>query len=656
MALAKRFGHDQIGSSKKHDAPRTMNQPGPSKLSWSGFRRRRLILVVVAILAIYIFVKNLPTDVVPVNQRYDPRFGPPTPGHIQAQYEVDKTSAQDVPSQDYEGSIQFTKLAASLRPHLSWPREDNVLFALPTLRSTSNLIPFACEMARNNRSTVHVALMGRQEVSVKDILKVNGITGEDCPVYWHDARPDHSLESSSTRIEKSLRTAFSHCHAVLRPQVVLTDAFDGDDVLTGKALKIAAMTAQVHLITLPSNAQQSVPWVTALDGGSLQKFNDIQIDIVIQPYSESAGSLIRLLRSIESANYDSLPYPRITVELPPQVDSFLTNYLTWFKWPPYIASLPNQLILRRRVSSRLLDTAQASLRVIESFYPQSKVSSHVLFLSPDADLSPNYLHYLMFTLLEYKYGTANFGQSNSLFGLSLELPNKKLDGSKPFVAKSSENAASMFLSQTPVSDAVLFMGDKWADFHSFLTQRSMRDSDLVVNPDAAKFVSKDHPAWLAEALNFMQAQGLYTMYPSFAATEDLKLVTLHKELHQTPEEYASIDQRESKAQAIDVEKIMKNDVLPGDEEPVRLNDNTAHTNPFLPMQVLTSDKSSLRVPSLNDMPLYNSIGAPLEWFESFTAAEKFANEFSLQQGGCASLNSRDEKQRGRVEYLFCAPD
>lgn len=60
----------------------------------------------------------------------------------------------------------------------------NVLFAASDLRSASELISIACEMANWDRNDVHFAVMGRDNLDLDGIQSVNGVD-ENCKVNWH---------------------------------------------------------------------------------------------------------------------------------------------------------------------------------------------------------------------------------------------------------------------------------------------------------------------------------------------------------------------------------------------------------------------------------------------------------------------------------------
>lgn len=88
----------------------------------------------------------------------------------------------------FTGPIQFPRLAMSLRASGSSggrnPRNRNILIAASSLRAVANVLPFACQMAGDDLSSIHVAIMSRHDVPIKDLLAINGVT-EDCHIRVH---------------------------------------------------------------------------------------------------------------------------------------------------------------------------------------------------------------------------------------------------------------------------------------------------------------------------------------------------------------------------------------------------------------------------------------------------------------------------------------
>lgn len=155
--------------------------------------RRRYFYSVVAILFIFLFIKNIPTDLGSNSQRGDSRVprrnslptSRPTPPTGEPPRPKKLPEAQKY---YYDGPIRFYKLAVSLHAVAELAGYDgankNVLFAASGLKSASELIPLACEMAKWRKNDVHFALMGRDDLEVAEIKKLNGV-GNDCKVHWH---------------------------------------------------------------------------------------------------------------------------------------------------------------------------------------------------------------------------------------------------------------------------------------------------------------------------------------------------------------------------------------------------------------------------------------------------------------------------------------
>ena len=162
------------------------------------------------------------------------------------------------------------------------------------------------------------------------------------------------------------------------------------------------------------------------------------VDILIQAPTGSSGSLVRLLKSIENADYFGFRRPHITVELPSEVDPPTWDYLQNLVWPPLDwsgAPHASQVTLRHRISRRTMTEYEASARLVESFYPARTKSSHVLLLSPQVELSPLYYHFVIYSLLEYKYSAhAQVAKdAPQLVGFSLALPSnpRRSFGNRP---------------------------------------------------------------------------------------------------------------------------------------------------------------------------------------------------------------------------------
>jgi hypothetical protein len=165
---------------------------------------KRLALGVLAIVALYYFFKNMPTDVQQRSRRplyIHPEAGEQTAPHAkpppssQGPTTTAGTKAEAISKgednelrHDFNGPIKFYKLAETLQPLSSKSEKDqgkgHVLYAASSLKSTTILVPMACEMARWKRNRVHFAVMGRDDISMDLVKAVNGIT-EECDVTFH---------------------------------------------------------------------------------------------------------------------------------------------------------------------------------------------------------------------------------------------------------------------------------------------------------------------------------------------------------------------------------------------------------------------------------------------------------------------------------------
>lgn len=121
----------------------------------------------------------------------------------------------------------------------------------------------------------------------------------------------------------------------------------------------------------------------------------INIDILIQAPPAASGSLIHLLKSLSAVDFSAGSVPHLTIELPHDVDRATTEFLKTFQWPPgrsRSGSQPRQLTLRHRIPRGRLTEEESSVRFLESFWPSSSKYSHVLVLSPQAQVSPQFFH------------------------------------------------------------------------------------------------------------------------------------------------------------------------------------------------------------------------------------------------------------------------
>ena len=241
-----------------------------------------------------------------------------------------------------------------------------------------------------------------------------------------------------------------------------------------------------------------------------------------------------------------------------------------------------------------------------------------------------FLSDIKYALLEYRYSNPALTQEwdKRLFGLSLDLPRKLLDGTTKFtpppplkkagaaVDVSGVAGDTSFLWQAPNSNAVLFLGERWAELHAFvanLLDNQHKDPSLK---SPAKSVSKTFPAWLEHAMQLCQARGLWTLYPS--TTTAGALATVHDELYQPPEEY---------------------------EEEVLAEAAEAGSNPRWtePGEVRLGSKSLIEalpqrhggLPPFSDLPLLAWDSKQVALADLDSAALQYATHFRRTMGGCS---------------------
>ena len=106
------------------------------------------------------------------------------------------SNGQSEPAKTYGGPLKLPALGQSLHAIGSTggkqAKNRNVLFAAGSLRSAATLLPFACQMAFEHRNYVHFVLMGRSEISLLELLKINGID-TSCPLILHGAVHSHTF-------------------------------------------------------------------------------------------------------------------------------------------------------------------------------------------------------------------------------------------------------------------------------------------------------------------------------------------------------------------------------------------------------------------------------------------------------------------------------
>ncbi|KAL9613693.1 MAG: hypothetical protein Q9167_001770 [Letrouitia subvulpina] len=682
-------GEDELG--KKNDDRRPNRNSGASS-TWLARkppalpRKRRLVYGLLACFALFLFFKNIPppdpfasqpTRSRPVyGSQTDQKTKPKTRGIPESTQEA--PPRPDVPSDAeihyYEGPIKFFKLAASLHAISrlqTWSDMDNnVLFAASSLKSAAEIIPLACEMAGVERNVVHMALMGRDDLAIDEIKSLNGADSE-CNVQWHDARPNFSWFSTDFRMEVSVSSGLGYIKTYMHPQVIITDDPDREDAFFTKAIRAKASEISISIIELPSDGVENMRWITRLSSSSLAAWQKVYVDILIHAPSQSSGSFLRLLKSIEAADYFNFRRPHLTIELPTEIDEPTRRYIQELVWPPLDGSgtpHTSQVSLRHRIPHRSATPGEASTRLVESFYPARPADSHVLLLSPQTELSPLYFHYLMYHLLEYKYSSSDdqVTDARRLMGISLDLPSVHLNGTEPFVppalfrmskeSKTKVEKPTPFMWQAPNSNAALYFGDKWIEFHSFLTSRvAIKIPEYLRRP---KQLSADHPSWMEYLLELMRSRGYPLLYPVFSSEDD-SIATVHNELSQLPEEYATSEE--------DKEEETSTSRSPPPLDPSEAFTIDPNAHPLTPKPQLEKPPSLNRnllsflpdsdspLPFLFNLPLLSHLGLDLTRFQSENNARAFASDFRQQIGRCTP-GAKVQVVSMRADDLFCQGD
>lgn len=671
-------GDEELG--KKYDDHKYLPARRSGWSIWNHtfrWRRRRLVLAIVGLGVVYMLLSALKGQQYPLGQS-----GMQFPGYHQDSYAYDKHEPKGAPpgvksvdstvQHTFDGRIRYYRLAKTLRKAAAQTNgyddtNRNVVFAMSNLVSASRMLPMICEMARWKRNYVHATLMGRVDIPLQELLTINGVDETTCPASWHDARPDFTEYSTDERAKLSVMGGVGHIHNMLHPQAMIMDDAKGEDEWFVSGMQNRTEKLGTTLIAVPKDnwdQKENFLWLTRLDAGSLKNWNEATVDLLVQVPSESS-SVLRLLKSIKDADYSGMKPPRIILELPAKMDEAVKRHVESFKWPPHRTSTEaSGFIIRRRIDSHRASQEDAAIRFLELFYPTSPTKSHVLLLSADAQLSPLYFHYVKYMLLEYRFSEYGREDSKEVMGVSLELPEMLPDGktalvppkvtdmhSERFKKLYKTTPSAPFLWQAPNSHATLYFGDKWAELHSFLSNRVVKHQETSKSKGASrvKSVSETMPAWAEYMLEFMRARGYALLYPSRMSEA---LVTVHNELYHAPEEF-SPGQKESAHEP------------PPDDEPfLRADVPASHPPTHAELPTLPGSKAlHLALPFDGDLPeiphlphlLYN--GKIVQLDEVSKIAREYANTFRKEVGGCEAKKGKKRKVvKGEARDLFCWGD
>jgi hypothetical protein len=388
-------------------------------------------------------------------------------------------------------------------------------------------------------------------------------------------------------------------------------------------------------------------------------WNTAHVEVLVRAPTGNGKSLVRLLKSIQHADYFGSRPPHLTIELPPDLEPRTEKFLDNFVWPPLTPNggqHQSLLTLRRRLPQQRIGIVEASMRLIESFYPSRPHDSHVLLLAPVVELSPLYYHYLFYNLLEYKYSTYNAGsrESTQLLGISLYSPTHLLDGKtkllRPSVpvegtrrGRADDEAltkATPFLWQAPDTYATLYFGDKWKQLLFFFNER-LRRTDLI---DSSRLITAAVPAFAEYFLELMRARGWSVLYPHLPGYD---FATKHNDLYQPPEEFADTGASDTAETS-----------LPNGADPFYHPGPTAVPKPkeeelaYSPLDILLPSEGDLM--ELAGLPLLSYNGQKLTAASADRQKDAYAHQFRISVGKCPVST---EKPAATTEYsaddLFC---
>lgn len=648
------------------------------------WRKRRLFGLLAGLVLVYFFFANPPTDLRRVDGRLhgqparaeqyaDASTNPyarsePTGAPPRSREDAEESEDE---KQYYGGRIKFYRLASSLhsitRTTGQRNTNRNVLFAASSLKSVANLLPMACDMAKWDRNYVHFALLGRDALSLEEVLEINGVSRDDCSVLFHDGRADYSEYSTDARLEISVLGAMRHINEFMHPQAIITDDSSVEDESFTRSVRAKGKEYHRPVIEVPDGAYEDFLWMTRLDSGSLGSWHKPQIDILIHAPKDSSGGLIRLLKSLESADYAGLRPPRLTVELPNSIEKFAGSYLSQLQWPPGGDRGPtavNTLSLRHRISDERSTSEQSSLRFLESFFPTTP-DTHVLLLSPQVELSPQYLQYLQYVILEYRYSSYGSPYSGELFGASLDVPSTLLNGSGPFPLptiadmkariyledkKLDKSTLAPFIYQAPSATASLIFSEKWATFHDFVTNR-LAASHSGKAKKAKKEVPETEPAWMEYLLELMRARNWHMFHPAKS------FVTIHNDLAQLPEEFVRPVKGQKEVDAPKTAQHSDGEAFLTAEEPPLIVPHTErkHVSGTQALHATLPFKGDL--PELPHLPLLDYRGDQSSFLATDDVQQEYLAHFREHIGGC---DAKEAKRRRLphglgTEDLFCLP-
>ena len=241
-------------------------------------------------------------------------------------------------------------------------------------------------------------------------------------------------------------------------------------------------------------------------------------------------------------------------------------------------------------------------------------------------------------------------------GISLDLPStfpsetatfkppmKVRSGAKGADAES--HGKTPFLWQSPNANAALYFGNKWMEFHSFLSNRLSKPPS-----NFPKMISELHPAWLEYMLELMRARGYSLLYPNFPS-DDTALATVHSDLYHVPEEFTTKSTRRSPSIPGSPSEIKPDSDLSVD--PATIKPPQKDERVLLDANLVSLLPASGDLPELANLPLMSFSGDILTADQSGMASYVFSNTFRSQTGTCASDNEQTARKPNSANDLFC---
>lgn len=373
------------------------------------------------------------------------------------------------------------------------------------------------------------------------------------------------------------------------------------------------------------------------------------MDILVHAPPQSVGGLVRLLKSLERADYLGST-PTLTIELPPDTDPSVLKFLSTFTWPPN--GQRRDFTIRRRIKPQHLTPEEATIRTVDAVYPKHSSFSHVLVLSPQAELSPAYYQYLIYTTLKYKYSSVPEESAGDLLGISLELPSFKPTDDKPFsyLPSSPTDETPEFLWQIPNNHAALYFGDKWIEFQSFLSNRFSPSLKSKQN-HRSSLISTQFPSWMEYMLEFIRARGYHLLFPAFATEDDLALVSVHSELYRRPEEYALPSPNSASGQNQEEDLNRVENLSSGDQ--LRSSEKTLSESSTLSTLFHTFPG---HLPDLSSLKVLSYTGEPIASDDLAEQTEAYRKTFINEIGGCKDEQLPPDAEPLKADDLFCLAD